>query len=52
MSYKCTENAVKAIRMKILMISLIIKTFSDKVAIITPISLKVSKLNNYLQIEI
>ena len=52
MSYKCTENAVKAVRMKILMISLIIKTFSDKVAIITTICLKVSELNNHLLIKI
>ncbi len=48
MSLKCTENAVKAVRMKILMISLIIKTFSDKMAIITPIWIKVSELNNHL----
>ena len=52
MSLQCTKNAVKAVRIKILMILLIINTFSDKVAIITPICLKVSELNNHFLIKI
>ena len=48
MSLQWNENAAREVRVKILMISLIIKTFSDKVAIISPICLKVSELNNHL----
>ena len=47
MSIQWTENSVTAVIMKLLMISLILKTFSDKVAIITVIWLKIFEMNNH-----
>ena len=46
MSLQWTENAVYAVRMKLLMISLFLKIFSNNVAIITVICIKICKLDN------